>query len=197
MAHGPRYRIAKRRRFEGKTNYHRRLKLLKSRKLRVVIRASNNHIVVQFVESMKGGDKVLVSAFSKELSKKYGYNANTGNLPAAYLTGYLAGLRAKKNNIQDAILDLGIFYHRNRVLAAFKGILNAGIEVPYKEDFFPENLEERIKGNHIENYAKILKQSEPEKYDQLFSGYLKTNKINPMKISQIITNTLENIENSA
>ena len=197
MAHGPRYRIAKRRRFEGKTNYHRRLKLLKSRKLRVVIRASNNHIVVQFVESMKGGDKVLVSAFSKELSKKYGYNANTGNLPAAYLTGYLAGLRAKKNNIQDAILDLGIFYHRNRVLAAFKGILNAGIEIPYKEDFFPENLEERIKGNHIENYAKILKQSEPEKYDQLFSGYLKTNEINPMKISQIITNTLENIENSA
>jgi len=197
MAYGPRYRVAKRRRYEGKTNYQRRLKLLKSRKLRVVIRASNNHIVVQFVESKKGGDKVLVSAFSKELLKKYDYNANTGNIPAAYLTGYLTGLRAKKNNIEEAILDLGIFYHRNRVLAAFKGIIDAGIEVPHKEDFFPENLEDRIKGNHIENYAQILKQSEPEKYDQIFSGYLKKSKINPIKISQIITNTLQKIENSA
>ena len=196
MAHGPRYRVAKRRRFEGKTNYHRRLKLLKSRRLRVVIRTSNNHIVVQFVESKKAGDKVLVSAFSKELLKKYEYNANTGNIPASYLTGYLAGLRAKKNNIKDAILDLGIFYHRNRVLAAFKGVIDAGIEVPHKEEFIPENLEERIKGNHIENYAKFLKQSEPEKYDQIFSGYLNKNKINPIKISQIISNTLQKIENN-
>lgn len=197
MARGPRYRIAKRRRYEGKTNYHKRLKLLKSRRLRVVIRASNNHIVVQFVESKKAGDKVLVSAFSRELLKKYDYNANTGNIPASYLTGYLAGLRAKKNNIQDVIADLGIFYHRNRVLAAFKGIIDAGVEVPHKEDFFPETLEKRIKGNHIENYAKILKQSEPEKYDQIFSGYLNKNKINPVKISQIISKTLQKIENSA
>ena len=197
MAHGPRYRVAKRRRDEGKTNYHRRLKLLKSRKLRVVIRASNNHIVVQIVESKKAGDKVLVSAFSRELVKKYDYNANTGNIPASYLTGYLAGIRAKKNNINDAILDLGIFYHRNRVLAAFKGIIDAGIEVSHKEDFFPENLEERIKGTHIENYAKILKQSEPEKYDQIFSGYLKKNKIDPNKIGRIISNTLQKIENTA
>lgn len=197
MAHGPRYRVAKRRRYEGKTNYHRRLKLLKSRKLRVVIRASNNHIVVQIIESKKAGDKILVSAFSGELSKKYEYNANTGNIPASYLTGYLAGLRAKKNNINDAILDLGIFYHRNRILAAFKGIIDAGIEVPHKEDFFPENLEDRIKGTHIENYAKILKQHEPEKYDQIFSGYLKKNKIDPNKISQVISNTLQKIENTA
>lgn len=197
MARGPRYRVAKRRRNEGKTNYHKRLKLLKSRRLRVVIRASNNHIVVQFVESKKAGDKVLVSAFSRELLKKYDYNANTGNIPASYLTGYLAGLRAKKNNIQDVIADLGIFYHRNRVLAALKGIIDTGIEVPHKEDFFPETLEERIKGNHIENYAKILKQSQPEKYDQLFSGYLNKYKINPVKISQIISKTLQKIENSA
>ena len=197
MAHGPRYRIAKRRRYEGKTNYHRRLKLLKSRRLRLVIRASNNHMIVQFVESKKAGDKVLVSAFSKELTKNYDYTASTGNIPASYLTGYLAGLKAKKNKIEDAILDLGIFYHRNRVLAAFKGVLDAGIDIPYKEDFFPENIEERIKGNHIENYATILKQNEPEKYDQIFSGYLNKNKINPVKFSQIISNTLQKIENSA
>ncbi|TFG26573.1 MAG: 50S ribosomal protein L18 [Promethearchaeota archaeon] len=197
MAHGPRYRRAKRRRFEGKTNYLRRLKLLKSKALRVVIRASNNHIVVQVVESKKGGDIILVSAFSKELTKKFGYSANTGNVPAAYLTGYLAGLRAKKNHIKEAILDLGIFYHRNRVLAAFKGILDAGIEIPHKEEFFPENFEEKIKGTHIQNYAKTLKQNQPEKYEQIFSGYVKKEKINPLKINQIISTTLEKIEKSA
>ena len=37
MAKGPRYRRSNRRRTEGKTNYHRRLKLLKSIK-------NNNHI---------------------------------------------------------------------------------------------------------------------------------------------------------
>ncbi len=97
MAKGPRYRRPFRRRFEGKTDYHKRLKLLKSRKLRVVIRTSNNHMRVQIVQSKLGGDKVLISAFSKELVSKYGWSANTGNIPAAYLTGYLAGLRAKKN----------------------------------------------------------------------------------------------------
>lgn len=103
MPHGPRYRRPVRRRFEGKTNYHKRIKLLKSRKLRVVIRVSNNHTRVQIVQSKRGGDKVMISAFSKELASKYGWAANTGNIPSSYLTGYLAGLRAKKNNIQEAI----------------------------------------------------------------------------------------------
>ena len=119
------------------------------------------------------GDRVLVSAFSKELISKYGWNANTGNIPASYLTGYLAGFRAKAKNINEAIFDLGIFYHRNRILAACKGIIDAGMKIPYREEFFPENLEERIKGSHIENYAKLLKREEPEKYDQIFSGYIK------------------------
>ena len=197
MAKGPRYRTPLKRRAQGKTNYHKRLKLLKSRKTRAVIRVSSNHVRVQFVESKIGGDKILVSAFSKELPKKFEYAANTGNLPAAYLTGYLAGVRAKKANIDDAILDLGIFYHKNRVLAAFKGILEAGIEIPYREEFFPEGLEDRLKGIHIENYAKSLKKEEPEKYEQVFSGYLKKNKIDPGKITQIISSTIQKIKNNA
>jgi large subunit ribosomal protein L18 len=197
MPHGPRYRRPVRRRFEGKTNYHKRIKLLKSRKLRVVIRVSNNHTRVQIVQSKRGGDKVMISAFSKELASKYGWAANTGNIPSSYLTGYLAGLRAKKNNIQEAIFDLGIFYHKNRVLATCKGIIDAGLEVPYNEEFFPDNLEGRIKGMHIENYAKKLKSEEPENYEQVFSGYIKKNKINPLKISQIFSDSIKKIENSA
>jgi large subunit ribosomal protein L18 len=197
MAKGPRYRLPFRRRAEGKTNYHKRLKLIKSRRLRCVIRASNTHMVVQIIESKLGGDKILASAHSKELIKRFGWKANTGNIPAAYLTGYLAGLRAKKLNISEAILDLGINYHTNRVLAAFKGVLNTDIEIPYSEDFFPENLEEKTKGVHVENYAKTLKSDDPEKYEKIFSGYIKKSKINPLKFSQIVASTLKSIENNA
>lgn len=195
MARGPRYRRSFRRRHEGKTDYHKRLRLLKSRKLKVVIRASNDHMRVQIVQSKLGGDKVLVSSFSKELVLKYDWGANTGNIPAAYLTGYLAGLRAKSKNIQNAIFDLGIFYHRNRVLAACKGLLDTGINIPYREEFFPEGLEERIKGNHIGDYAKMLKSNEPEKYEQIFSGYLNKKKVDPLKINQLFSNSLKSMEN--
>jgi large subunit ribosomal protein L18 len=196
VAKGPRYRRPFRRRAEGKTNYHKRMKLLKSKKLRAVIRASNNHIIVQIIQSKIGGDKVIVSAHSKELISKFEWNANTGNIPAAYLTGFLAGTRAKKQNVQEAILDLGIFYHRNRVLAAFKGMLQSGIEIPYNEAFFPDNIEEIITGSHIEQYANLLKSENPEKYEQVFSGYLKKNNINPQKISQMVSNTSKKIESS-
>jgi len=172
------------------------MKLLKSKKLRAVIRASNNHIIVQIIQSKIGGDKVIVSAHSKELISKFEWNANTGNIPAAYLTGFLAGTRAKKQNVQEAILDLGIFYHRNRVLAAFKGMLQSGIEIPYNENFFPDNIEEIITGSHIEQYANLLKSENPEKYEQVFSGYLKKNNINPQKISQMVSNTSKKIESS-
>jgi large subunit ribosomal protein L18 len=197
MARGPKYKRAMRRRDEGKTDYHKRLKLLKSRKLRVVVRTTNNHTRVQIIQSKLGGDKVLISAFSKELPLKFNWNANTGNVPAAYLTGYLAGMRAKSKNIQEGIFDLGIFYHRNRVLAACKGVIDSGINIPYREEFFPENLEDRVKGTHIEDYAKTLKSDEPEKYEQIFSGYINNNKVNPQKISQLFSNSLKLINNKA
>ncbi|MHA2392432.1 MAG: 50S ribosomal protein L18 [Promethearchaeota archaeon] len=196
MAKGPRYRRSFRRRSEGRTDYHKRAKLIKSRKLRVVIRVSNNHVRVQIVQSKLGGDKVLISAFSKELTSKYGWNASSGNLPASYLTGYLAGIRAKNNDIKEAIFDLGIFYHTNRVLAACKGVLDAGIQIPYHEEFFPVVLEERIKGNHIENYAKILKSEDSEKYEKIFSGYL-NKKVDPLKMSKIFSDSQKIIENKA
>jgi len=197
MAKGPRYRQPFRRRVEGKTDYRKRLKLLKSKKLRIVIRASNNHIGIQFIQSKLKGDLILVSAYSKELTTKYEWTANTGNVPAAYLTGYLAGLRAKKKGITEGVLDLGMIYHRNRVLAAFKGVLSAGIEVPYNEEFFPESMEERIKGTHIENYAKVLKNEDPEKYERMFSGYIKNKKLNPLKLTQMVSNLIQKIENNA
>jgi large subunit ribosomal protein L18 len=83
------------------------------------------------------------------------------------------------------------------VLASFKGILKSGLEVPHNDAFFPDNIEEVINGSHIERYANLLKSEEPEKYEQVFSGYLKKNNFDPLKISQEISNTLKQIENSA
>ncbi|TXT58345.1 MAG: 50S ribosomal protein L18 [Promethearchaeota archaeon] len=193
MATGPRYRVPFRRRKEGKTNYYRRLKLLKSRRLRAVIRVSSNHTRVQIIKSKFGGDEILVSAYSKELSNGYAWEASTSSLPAAYLTGYLAGIRAKENDINDCILDIGLFYHKNRVLAAFKGLIDAGLEIPHREEFFPESLEERYNGSHIEEYAKLLNEENPEKYEEQFSGYLKK-KIDPRKMTSMFDNTLKKIK---
>ncbi len=194
MAKGPRFSKPLRRRAEGKTNYHRRLKLIISKKIRTVIRASNNHIIVQFIESKYKGDKILIASNSNELIKKFDWNGNTGNIPAAYLTGYLAGLQAKNKGVKEAILDLGIFLHRNRVLAAFKGVLDAGVEIPYNEAFFPNNLNERIKGTHIENYAKLLKKEDSDKYQKIFSRYINKDNINPERFSEIVKKSLQKIE---
>ena len=72
--------------------------------------------------------------------------------------------------------------------------MQAEVEIPHNEDFFPENIEEIIKGSHIEKYASLLKSEDPEKYEQVFSGYLQKNNVNPQKISQLVSNTFKKIE---
>ena len=67
MAHGPRYRVPFRRRREGKTNYHKRLALLKSGKPRLVVRKTLNHHVAQIVLYDPKGDRTIVSAHTREL----------------------------------------------------------------------------------------------------------------------------------
>jgi large subunit ribosomal protein L18 len=155
---------------------------------------SSNHARVQVVKSKIGGDEVLIAAFSKELSSEFGWKASTGNIPAAYLTGYLAGQKAKAEGIEEAILDLGVFYHRNRVLSAFKGFLESGINIPYREDFFSDGLDEQIDGTHIENYAKTLKESDAEHYQEFFSAYLQDKKLNPTKFTDHFNKTLKKID---
>ena len=181
MANGPRYRVPFRRRREGKTNYHRRFKLILSNKYRLVIRCSKRHTIVQIVESYITGDKVLVQAHSQQLEKLYKWKYNTGNQPSAYLTGYLCGMRAKKAGIEEAILDVGILVHDNRVKSAFKGVLDSGLQVNHDDKWFPESLEERVKGTHIQQYAEKLSKEDPKKYKAHFSEVLKK-KADPKKI---------------
>lgn len=169
MANGPKYRVAFRRRREGKTNYHRRLKLIRSHKNRLVIRTSNNHTIVQVMDSILNGDKLLAEGYSKQLKKLVEWGFNPGNMPSAYLTGYLCGLRAKKAGIESAILDIGILVHDNRVKAALSGFVDSGVEVPLNRDWFPETLEDRSKGQHIQDFAELLSKEDKKQYKKSFS----------------------------
>ncbi|MGY5857869.1 MAG: 50S ribosomal protein L18, partial [Candidatus Thorarchaeota archaeon] len=145
---GPTYRVKFRRRREGKTNYYRRKSLLQSRRPRLVVRKTNTNTLVQIINANVVGDMTVASATASELSD-HGWKASTGNLPAAYLTGFYAGLRAKSRGIKEAILDVGLNppIKGSRVYAALKGVVDAGIEVPHNPSILPD--EDRLSGKHI------------------------------------------------
>lgn len=181
MAKNARYCVPYRRRREGKTNYQKRKALILSGKPRLVVRGSLKNIVVQIITAKPGGDEVLVSAHSRELLKKFGWRAPRGNLPTAYLTGLLCGLKAKAKGLKEAVLDIGLHSPTKgaRVFAALKGVLDAGLNVPRGEEKLPD--EERIRGLHIAQYAKML--AATEKYMTVFSKYLE-NKLPPEKLPE-------------
>jgi large subunit ribosomal protein L18 len=146
---GPRYSVKPRRRREGKTDYRKRLKLLRSRKIRLVVRKSIKNTQIQFVEYKEGGDNILASANSKELINKFNWKFSTSTTPAAYLTGILAGKRAKEKGIDECVLDTG--RHQpvtgSKIFATVKGIVDAGVDCPYNEEKLPS--EDRIMGKHL------------------------------------------------
>lgn len=155
MAHKSTFLIKFRRRRENRTDYKKRIALLKSGLPRLVVRKSTKNISAQFVGAGKNGDSVAVSAHSKEL-KDFGWKAHCGNLPAAYLTGLLAGLRAKEKKIETAVLDIGLAspVHGSIVFAVLKGALDSGVKISHSEAALPKK--ERIEAKHIEEYAKKL-----------------------------------------
>ncbi|WP_460123702.1 50S ribosomal protein L18 [Stetteria hydrogenophila] len=173
MGKGPRYRVPWRRRREGKTNYYKRVKLILSGKPRFVVRRTNKYIIVQVVEAKIQGDHVIAAAHSRELVKRYGWLGGTKSTPAAYLTGLLAGFRARKAGVTEAVLDIGLAkpVRGSRVFAALKGGLDAGLKIPHSEEILPSI--ERIRGEHIAAWAKKLKEEDPEFYKRQFSDYLR------------------------
>lgn len=148
MTQGPHYRVPFRRRREGRTDYRVRSKLLRSGRPRVVVRKTLNQTIVQFIVPDATGDRVLATAQSIEL-KDHGWSAGTGNLPAAYLTGFLAGRRAAAKGLKEAILDIGVQRpsRGGRLFAALQGLLDAGVAVPHDKDVLPPK--DRVRGAHI------------------------------------------------
>jgi large subunit ribosomal protein L18 len=165
--------IPHRRRREQRTDYRQRLRLLKSAKPRFAVRLSGRSVTCQIIVHDSKGDRTVATATAFEL-KKHGWKGHTGNLPAAYLTGYLCGQKARKEKIKEAVLDIGLHHSvkGSRVYAALKGALDAGMQIPHSEGILPS--EERIKGAHIFGYAELLKKEKPEKYGKHFSQYLKS-----------------------
>lgn len=145
MADSSNHQVSFRRRREKKTDYDQRLELLKSGKPRAVVRLSNRHTRVQISLFDTDGDNSKAQTVSKQL-EEYGWEHGTGNLPAAYLTGYLAGT---KTGVDEAVLDKGLrrLKSGSRMMAAVKGLKDAGVDVPAGEEMMPE--ESRLRGEHI------------------------------------------------
>ncbi|MDD2626538.1 MAG: 50S ribosomal protein L18 [Candidatus Methanomethylophilus sp.] len=164
MATGPRYKVAFRRRRESRTDYYTRRKLLASHETRAVVRRSNRNITVQFVDFTMTGDTVKVAADTKDLTKM-GWTFACANIPAAYLIGYSAGLKAKKAGVEYAVLDIGMQNpQRGGVLfAVVKGITDAGVEIPCGEGMFP--ADDRINGKHIDEKMESAVNSMKQKLE--------------------------------
>jgi large subunit ribosomal protein L18 len=150
LAEGPRYHVPYRRRREGKTNYRRRLALLKSGNIRAVVRRSLSGITIQMVDYHPEGDRILVQASYKDL-KKMGWDHSLKDTTASYLTGLIAGKRAVDSEINKAVLDIGLAepVKGSRVFAALKGMVDAGLDVPHGEGVAPGD--ERIRGKSRED----------------------------------------------
>ncbi len=148
MAENAIYRVKMRRRRESKTDYRKRLALLKSEKPRIIVRRTNKRIIIQVAEYHEDGDRILLTVTS-DMLREYGWNRSYKSIPAAYLAGYLAGKRAIKWKIGKAVLDIGRHpaIAGTKLFATLKGMVDAGMDIPHAEDMYPSD--ERIVGKHI------------------------------------------------
>src|SRR3989338_5454933 len=131
-------RVLKRRREEGKTDYLKRLKLLKSGVPRIVFRKTNRYAIGQYIISKETKDFAEIGVSSKQFLKKGWPKEFAGSLksiPASYLVGF----------------DLGMIrnIHKAKSFAFLKGLVEAGVKIKCDKETFPED--ERIKGKHLKN----------------------------------------------
>ncbi len=160
------------RRKNKKTNYRKRLAMLKSGKARLVVRRNGMNVHAQLVQYTESGDRTILEEISKNLLK-YGWKGHTTNLPASYLTGFIVGMKAVKKGITEAILDIGLQTSTGRgaLYALVKGANDGGLSVPAGKEVLPEA--DRVSGKHIAEYAAMLKSSDINAYNKQFSGCIK------------------------
>lgn len=153
MATGPRYNVDMRRRREGLTDYRQRLRLLRSGRPRLVARISNKHVRAHLEQVGQMGDETLSYASSDDL-EEFGWEAPTGNLPSAYLTGLLLGRRALEAGVERAVLDIGLHSPTpgSKVFAVQEGAIDAGLDIPHNDAVLPDWS--RNRGEHIAEYAE-------------------------------------------
>ena len=131
---------------EEKTNYKKRSTMLMGKRDFITVNITNENTQVQILKPGMTGDKVVASAHSRYLLEK-GWKGSRKSVPAAYLTGYLAGKKALGQGAKDAILYTGTRRYTQRMAAALKGVIDAGVQVPANEETFPPK--ERLNGEHL------------------------------------------------
>jgi len=183
--------VAFRRRRQQRTDYRARRTMILSDLPRLVVRSSLKNLGAQLVEASSEGDRVLTAAGSRDL-ETYGWRASRGNLPAAYLTGYLLGKKAQAAGVKEAILDIGLkgTTSGSRIFAALKGALDAGLSIPCNEEIVPSKG--RMRGEHIAAYAKQLVEKDPALYKRTFSEYLSKN-LKPEELALYLDQARERI----
>jgi len=173
MARDASYKVPRRRRREGKTNYYKRYIYVLSKKPRLVVRYSNKYVDVKIVKPTILGDIVIAAAHSRELYKYFGWRGGGKNTSASYLTGLLAAVRAKYMGVKEAALDIGLKRPTkgSKVFSVAKAFRDVGINVNVDEEMIPS--EERISGKIVSEYANMLSRNNEEMFKRLFSRYLR------------------------
>lgn len=179
--------VSFRRKREGKTNYYKRLRLLRTQFARIIVRPSLANITAQIATYDEKGDKIIIGVTGKAL-ERYGWKAHKGNVPTAYLAGYLLGKLAVQKNIKELVLDTGLRspVKGGRIYACVKGLRDAGVHIPVKESILPS--ESRVKGQHIAEYAQQNKEQ--------FTDYARKG-IDPSAFSQLFSEVKKKIEEKA
>lgn len=159
-----------RRRREAKTNYRKRLALVKGNMQRVVVRKSNRRILGQIIGYSEKGDIVSCTADSRELDK-IGWHSR-GNRATAYLTGMLLASKVDaKERGKDYILDIGLGSPvKDSIPFVFaKGCVDNGLKI--RGTF---EVEEKVYNfTNVAKHAEELKKSNEVAYNRQFGGYVK------------------------
>jgi len=162
MAQGKNQRLRFKRRRNAKTDYQRRMKMLRGETPRAVVRLSNTQVTCQIVDFEPKGDKILNSVNGKTLVDKFKWpsNASRKSIPACYLAGLALGNMAISTGTKEAVLDIGLASSSrgNRIYSALKGMIDAGLVIPHSESIFPDD--DRVTGSHIdESISKAFEKS--------------------------------------
>jgi len=155
-AKGPRFRAPFRRRRQGKTNFAKRLALVKSGKTRMVVRRSNKNIVIQFIDFGPEGDKTLLTVSGTHLAKLHGWPSKR-NAWTAYLAGLMAGKMAQEKGVKEFVLDMGMYVPSKGsvIFAALKGAADAGLSTKFDSAKVPEDKLSNPPEKYKEMFDKV------------------------------------------
>ncbi len=152
----------RKRRLKGKTDYKTRFGLLKSEKIRLVVRKTNKYIIAQVVETNVSQDKILCGINSKDLLEKGWPKERSGSLKslgAAYLIGLIIGKLAKEKRIKEAIFDIGMYRNvqGSRIYGVLKGAIEAGLKIKHDPAALPSD-EDLKRNNRIGTIVNKMKE---------------------------------------